>query len=714
MKKLLICVVLMFFFSISYAQTIMTHNSSQEITDQVSKLCQSYEISDIPWDSFCEGIWDDNNHSCPATSFIAQTTGNYVITITDVFGDGWNNTTLTVNVNNQPVLSDIGQDFDRFWEKEFIFSANQGDEISAYWSNIGPWFNQCGYRIASEEAINSVIFPSNTYSQIYYRQFIPYDFGFSGSLNLTEIQFGVWYTDTNGNPNPNLPDVTVQANIKINNVGGVGGEMGLNTSTLSQIEARTADIVISAGDHQSIVTGIIEFDGLGNTLTNGYEADANTEYVVELIFPSGTQSPLSPALRLSTGGNFSDYTLVTSNQSLAPSTQSNSTNCEAFVTYMPDNSSLINLVTSNSPEIPFNDIIFNVDMSDTVVEPEGVFLGGGLFQIATAYQMFDPDGDNIYSVSVPLMDGTSGNYTFINGPSWRGDFEGKEQLAGQDCADPENFIQRYFDPISGPTTFTFCFGECSSECPQLPPPAPTPTASAGDVISIYSDYYDVGVDNLNMNPFWFQQTVFSEVIVAEGDSVMHLENLNYQGHTFSPVDISEMTHLHYDYLSFNSEDGFGDLRLTLINTNANVPGGVVEDYISTNVSATGQWIQVDTPITDYNNLIDHLNGINQMRWNTDTEGGSIYIDNLYFYTNNTASIGDNILNSLKIYPNPTSDYLFTDGDNNYNLKIYNHLGQLLLQANDTKMIDVSALSKGAYLVNISNGTNSITKKFIKD
>ena len=103
-----------------------------------------------------------------------------------------------------------------------------------------------------------------------------------------------------------------------------------------------------------------------------------------------------------------------------------------------------------------------------------------------------------------------------------------------------------------------------------------------------------------------------------------------------------------------------------------------------------------------------------MRWNTDTEGGSIYIDNLYFYTNNTASIGDNILNSLKIYPNPTSDYLFTDGDNNYNLKIYNHLGQLLLQANDTKMIDVSALSKGVYLLNISNGTNSKTKKFIKD
>jgi hypothetical protein len=225
----------MFFFSISYAQTIMTHNSSQEITDQVSTLCQSYEISDIPWDFSCEGIWDDNNHSCPGTSFIAQTTGNYIITITDVFGDGWNNTSLTINVNNQPVLSDIGQDFDRFWEKEFVFSANQGDEISAYWSNIGPWFNQCGYRIASEQAINSVIFPSNTYSQIYYRQFIPYDFGFSGSLNLTEIQFGVWYTDANGNPNPNLPDVTVQANIKINNAGGIGGEMSSNTNTSSII-----------------------------------------------------------------------------------------------------------------------------------------------------------------------------------------------------------------------------------------------------------------------------------------------------------------------------------------------------------------------------------------------------------------------------------------------------------------------------------------------
>ena len=123
MNNYVFTIFALFSFFIANCQTIMTHNSSQEITDQVSKLCQSYDDSDIDWNYFCEGIWDDPNYSCPPTSFFAQSTDNYVLRISDVFGDGWFGTTLNISVNGQIVLENVGIDFDSNWEKEFSFFA---------------------------------------------------------------------------------------------------------------------------------------------------------------------------------------------------------------------------------------------------------------------------------------------------------------------------------------------------------------------------------------------------------------------------------------------------------------------------------------------------------------------------------------------------------------------------------------------------------------
>ena len=351
-EKYTLLFILLFCICVSTAQTVMTNNSSQDITEQASKLCQSYSNSDIEWDYFCEGIWDNANHSCPTTTFTAQTSGNYVIRISDVFGDGWFGKTLNVLVNDEIVLEGLGSDFDRRWVKDFVFEVNEGDQISTNWLGSSGSFNQCGYGIATEAEIDSVEFPSNTFEQIYYRQFIPFDFGFSGTLDLTHIQFGVWYTDENGNEDLSLANQDIQANIYINNEGGVGGQFGNNLDF--EFVASTAPITITPSDHKGIVSAPIEFDSFGNFLEDGYEADSNLEYVVELIFPSGAPiivpgSPGESGFRLSTGGNFSDFVLETSNQSPNPSTRTvNSNNCEPFFTYTPDNTMLINLVTSSS------------------------------------------------------------------------------------------------------------------------------------------------------------------------------------------------------------------------------------------------------------------------------------------------------------------------------------------------------------------------------
>ena len=60
-------------------------------------------------------------------------------------------------------------------------------------------------------------------------------------------------------------------------------------------------------------------------------------------------------------------------------------------------------------------VTFNVNMENETVSPDGVYLGGGVMGDATAYQLTDPDGDNVYSVEVQLPNGTTGNYIFLNG-----------------------------------------------------------------------------------------------------------------------------------------------------------------------------------------------------------------------------------------------------------------------------------------------------------
>ena len=165
-----------------------------------------------------------------------------------------------------------------------------------------------------------------------------------------------------------------------------------------------------------------------------------------------------------------------------------------------------------------------------------------------------------------------------------------------------------------------------NEPPFNPGSAPTPTAAAEDVISIYSDTYTTGVTSFNVNPGWGQQTALSQVTLADGDQALFMENLNYQGHTFDAVDLSTMSHVHFDY--YNNGVPFGDLRFSLINTSA--PGGTVEQYVSTDASTVDAWVSVDIALSDYTNMTGLLGAIDQLKWG-DAAGGSIYIDNLYFY-----------------------------------------------------------------------------------
>ena len=88
-------------------------------------------------------------------------------------------------------------------------------------------------------------------------------------------------------------------------------------------------------------------------------------------------------------------------------------------------------------------------------------------------------------------------------------------------------------------------------------------------------------------------------------------------------------------------------------------------------------------------------------------------------TVNVVNSGSSTLNTnyeledIIVYPNPTSTSLTINGSKNYDLKIFNTLGQVVLQINDSNTIDVSSLSNGVYLINITDGVKSLTKRFNK-
>ena len=84
------------------------------------------------------------------------------------------------------------------------------------------------------------------------------------------------------------------------------------------------------------------------------------------------------------------------------------------------------------------------------------------------------------------------------------------------------------------------------------------------------------------------------------------------------------------------------------------------------------------------------------------------------YDNEVLSIDSINFSQFDIFPNPTSNIINIKGIENCNLSIFNTLGQIMLQAYNTKTIDVSSLPIGVYLIKISDGENSSIKKFIKN
>ena len=116
-------------------------------------------------------------------------------------------------------------------------------------------------------------------------------------------------------------------------------------------------------------------------------------------------------------------------------------------------------------------VTFTVNTANITVGENGMYLGGGVFGGATAHAMSDADGDGTWEVTVAMDLGTTGNYIFLNSPNSDSDWGTKENLEGQDCADPANYNDRILPAIDGDMTIQHCFGSCESDgtCPAANP-----------------------------------------------------------------------------------------------------------------------------------------------------------------------------------------------------------------------------------------------------
>lgn len=158
----------------------------------------------------------------------------------------------------------------------------------------------------------------------------------------------------------------------------------------------------------------------------------------------------------------------------------------------------------------------------------------------------------------------------------------------------------------------FHSGNTSNDSPTIA--APIPSQSAANVISVYGDVYTnlSGTDY----PDWGQETVVSDVLI-DGNPTLLFAGFNYQGTEFSSaLDLSEMSDLHIDYWSANSET----LNVYLIS-----PGPAETPY-ALSVPTSG-WNSVDIPLSEFSSVVN-LSDVIQMKYDGN---GDIYLDNIYFF-----------------------------------------------------------------------------------
>ena len=183
--------------------------------------------------------------------------------------------------------------------------------------------------------------------------------------------------------------------------------------------------------------------------------------------------------------------------------------------------------------------------------------------------------------------------------------------------------------------------------------APTPPSrGAQDVIAIYGTPYTINLVNPNYFPDWGQAGQGSSWATFDlnGDEMLQYINLSYQGIDFGEqIDASNMEFLHLDVWTTDVTD----LEVSAIRP------GPDERPVTVPLTAD-EWTSIDIPLSDYTDQGLTLGDLFQLKLvGTPWAGGSVFVDNIYFWKEPTPASGLEgtwklapEAGALKVGPNP--------------------------------------------------------------
>lgn len=140
-------------------------------------------------------------------------------------------------------------------------------------------------------------------------------------------------------------------------------------------------------------------------------------------------------------------------------------------------------------------VMVYVNMANTTPGDTAYITGGSGWGAPGDYPLVDPDANGVYT-GVFLRDtGFTSHYTFVN--DLCPNYSCKENIAGQACADPSNFNDRFPNPpFMADTIINTCFGECTSDGSCTPLAQPTKVVFRVDM-NPYSSANSFGFVNLS-------------------------------------------------------------------------------------------------------------------------------------------------------------------------------------------------------------------------
>ena len=174
-------------------------------------------------------------------------------------------------------------------------------------------------------------------------------------------------------------------------------------------------------------------------------------------------------------------------------------------------------------------------------------------------------------------------------------------------------------------------------------PAPTPTQSASNVISIFSNAY-TNVPVEYYNGYWapYQTTQGQADVHINGNDIIKYSQFNFVGIQFAQptINATSMTHVHLDLKVQNTTGARNAIKIALNDFGADGVYGNGNDSgqqitVSNAALATGSWVGLDIPISNFTGLTSRAHLAQIVLENT-AGITDLLVDNIYFYAVPTA------------------------------------------------------------------------------